>query len=227
MTPLGPTFLQRRKFHYAQHSPPWSTPLWLAALAACVLDHFFCLSINKQDVSHTSPSYVASVQRLLSLFVELCLMCSNTAVMFHIVSRGYRHLYITQNSPYNDTQVYRASRRKADTNWAAYLCPIVTFLLLVFINVALIAVPMIAPAALVTMTPIPGSMTNPSSYYHYSSSLLMLTYGVALSLVALAISAGTVLSWGFGQSLAPIDEEPLPREELLGLTWGQNGDARA
>ncbi|KAG8745387.1 hypothetical protein FRC10_008246 [Ceratobasidium sp. 414] len=117
--------------------------------------------------------------------------------------------------------VYRSSRRRPDiTNLPSYITPIITFLLLIFINVALVAVPMIAPAALVAMTPTDVSLP---AYYHYAPSLLFLAYGVGLSLVALSIAAGTMLSWGFGQS----SEEPLPRDEFLGLNWdGHNEESR-
>ncbi|KAG8720749.1 hypothetical protein FRC08_018290 [Ceratobasidium sp. 394] len=195
------SFFQRRKLQYAQYGPPWSASLWIAAFVASLLDHFFCSSLHQQDVSRSSPSYVASVQRIFALLIELCLMCSNTAVMFHII--------------------YRSSRRKPDiTSLPSYIAPIITFLLLTFINVALIAVPMIAPAALVAMTLADSSSL---AYYHYSPSLLLLTYGVGLSLVALSIAAGTVLSWGFGQT----SEELPSRDELLGLNWdGHNGERR-
>ncbi|KAG9102352.1 hypothetical protein FRC06_002070 [Ceratobasidium sp. 370] len=117
--------------------------------------------------------------------------------------------------------VYRSSRRKPDiTNLPSYITPIITFLLLTFINVALIAVPMIAPAALVAVTSADLSLP---AYYHYAPSLLLLTYGVGLSLVALSIAAGTVLSWGFGQN----SEESLSRDEFLGLHWdGHNEGSR-
>ncbi|QRV75944.1 hypothetical protein RhiJN_03959 [Ceratobasidium sp. AG-Ba] len=193
------SFFQRRKAQYTQYGPAWSGSLWLAALGVSVVNHFFNLSLDGKNVSSTSPTYAASVQRIFSLLVELCLMCSNTAVMFHIV--------------------YRSSRRKPElSNLGSYILPVATFLILTGINVALMAVPMMSPAALATMTPL-----NPSTpaYYHYSAYLLLIVYGSALSLVGLAIAAGTVISWSFAQS----HEEPAEREALLGLTWDEQNRA--
>ncbi|KAG8767607.1 hypothetical protein FRC12_006156 [Ceratobasidium sp. 428] len=199
--PTSSSFFQRRKSQYAQYGPPWSASLWTAAFVATLLDHLFCLSMHQKHTLDASQSYVTSVQRIFSLFIELCLISSNTASMFHIL--------------------YRSSRRKPElSNLPSYITPIITFLLLTGINVALIGVPIISKAALATMSP---SDLSSETYYFYAPSILFLTYGVALSLVGLGISASSVLAWGFAQS----SDEPLPRGEFLGLNWdGQNGASR-
>ena len=100
---------------------------------------------------------------------------------------------------------------------ASYLCPILTLFLLTIINIALAAVPLIVPATLVTVTA-PGEHT--SSHYHYAPSLLLLTYGVALTLVVLSISAGSILLWwGYEQRTPKSGAVLLPQDdELYDLT---------
>jgi hypothetical protein len=104
----------------------------------------------------------------------------------------------------------------------AYLCPIITLLILTAINIVLTAIPLVTPAALVTVTAYPSSHIKsaelPPALYNYSSSLLMLGFGVPLSLVLLGILAGAVLLWGYGPNSSN-DGEPLPRTDLYDMTW--------
>lgn len=105
-----------------------------------------------------------------------------------------------------------ARRPRSNPSWASYLCPIVTLLLLTLINVVLAAIPLIVPGALVTITINPGTEADPvelsPTRYQYAPSLLLLTYGVALSLVTLSILAGSVLLWwGYEARTSLNDEE--------------------
>lgn len=103
---------------------------------------------------------------------------------------------------------------------ASYLCPILTLFLLTIINITLAAVPLIIPAALVTITTGIELSESTSTHYQYAPSLLFLTYGVALSLVVLSISAGSILLWwGYEQRTPSTGAVVLPQDdELYDLT---------
>lgn len=115
-----------------------------------------------------------------------------------------------------------ASRKtRQNHNIIAYLCPSVTLLILLAINIVLTAIPLIAPAALATVTPYPGSHIKsselPLALYKYTSSLWILGFGVPLSLVLLGILSGAVLLWGYSPNSSGDGE--LPRTELYDVTW--------
>ncbi|CAE6424509.1 unnamed protein product [Rhizoctonia solani] len=180
---------------YTQHLPPWSGPLWLGAAALITIDHIYCSMLHNRGTISTAPSYAAATQRILSLMVEFCLMASNISVIYHV------------------SRVLASRKTRQNHNIFSYLVPIIVLLIITGINVILTTIPLIAPAAVVTVSA-PSSTELAPVLYNYSPSLIMLGFAVPLSLVGLCILAGGILVWAFGPSSCGDD-----RAELYDMAW--------
>ncbi|KAH7344497.1 hypothetical protein B0J17DRAFT_635648 [Rhizoctonia solani] len=91
--------------------------------------------------------------------------------------------------------------------------PIFVLLTITAINMVLTTIPLIAPSALVTVSA-PSSAEPTPALYNYSPSLIMLGFGVPISLVGLCILAGGILIWAYGPSSCG-DE----RADLYDMAW--------
>ncbi|CAE6403653.1 unnamed protein product [Rhizoctonia solani] len=180
---------------YTQHLPPWSGPLWIGAAALCLIDHIYCSTLHNQGIVRTAPSYAAATQRILALAVEFCLMASNISVIYHV------------------SRMLASRKTRQNHSIFSYLVPIFVLLIITAINMVLTTIPLIAPSALVTVSA-PSSAEIAPVLYNYSPSLIMLGFGVPISLVGLCILAGGILIWAYGPSSCG-DE----RADLYDMAW--------
>ncbi|KDN49522.1 hypothetical protein RSAG8_02224, partial [Rhizoctonia solani AG-8 WAC10335] len=133
--------------------------------------------------------------------VEFCLMATNISVIYHV------------------SRMLASRKTRQNHSIFSYLVPIFVLLIITVINVILTTIPLIAPSALVTVSA-PSSTELIPALYHYSPSLLMLGFGVPISLVGLCVLAGGILVWAYGPSSCG-DE----RADLYDMAW-QSPNAR-
>ncbi|CAE7217940.1 unnamed protein product [Rhizoctonia solani] len=184
---------------YTQHLPQWSGPLWLGAVALCTIDHVYCSMLHGRGIVSTAPSYAAATQRVLALMVEFCLMAANISVIYHV------------------SRMLASRKTRQNHSIFSYPVPVIVLLLITAINAVLTTIPLIAPTALVA---VPAPTELAPTLYNYSPSLIMLGFGVPISLVGLCILAGSILIWAFGPSSYG-DE----RTDLYDMAW-QNSNVR-
>ncbi|CAE6431673.1 hypothetical protein ACGC1H_001351 [Rhizoctonia solani] len=180
---------------YTQHLPQWSGPLWLGAATLCTIDHIYCSTLHGQGVVSTAPSYAAATQRILALMVEFCLMAANISTIYHV------------------SRMLASRKTRQNHSIFSYLVPIFVLLIITAINMILTTIPLVAPSALIPVSA-PGSTELTLALYTYSPSLIMLGFGVPISLVGLCILAGGILIWAYGPSSCG-DE----RGDLYDMPW--------
>ncbi|CUA73785.1 hypothetical protein RSOLAG22IIIB_01302 [Rhizoctonia solani] len=122
-------------------------------------------------------------------------MVANISVIFHV------------------SRMLASRKTRQNHSMISYLVPIFVLLIVTVINVVLTTIPLVAPSALIAVSA-PGSNELIPALYNYSPSLIMLGFGVPISLVGLCILAGGFLIWAYGPSSCG-DE----RADLYDMPW--------